>query len=80
MTVDGEITASTGGRTGRSPALGDGKPDDDGRRRVARCGRRARASEGPKDVAHVQIVATYPPSVLDDAHRALSACGSCCSP
>jgi two-component system cell cycle response regulator len=64
MTVDGQITGSTGGRTGSAPALGDGKPTttDVGGSEVRVQGA---GVEGPKDVP-TEILATYPQSVLDD--------------
>ena len=65
MTVDGEITGSTGGRTGTAPVLGDGKPTttDVGGSEVRVQGARV---EGPSKEVPAEILATYPQSVLDD--------------
>jgi len=65
MTVDGEITGSTGGRTGTAPVLGDGKPTttDVGGSEVRVQGAQV---EGPSKEVPAEILATYPQSVLDD--------------
>ena len=57
LTVDGEITGSTGGRTGDGAGAGRRQADDDGRRRVGGAGAGRPALEGPPRTVPAEILA-----------------------